>query len=64
MCVSRKDLDYVPPNKVAKNSPKSPQNIILPIPSVEASHPKCAVSKRRGPKTVIVPACAKVSFVL
>lgn len=63
MCVPRKDPDYEPHNKVAKDSPKSPQNIILPIPSVEASHPKCAVSKIRGPRPVILPACAKASFV-
>lgn len=63
-CVPRKDSNYAPPNKVAKNAPKSSQNIILPIPSVEESHAQYAVSKRRGPKPVIVPACAKVSFVL
>lgn len=54
MCVPRKDPDYVPPNKVVKNSRKSPQNVVLQIPSVEGRHSKCAVSTR--PKPVIVPA--------
>lgn len=64
LCVPRKDFNYAPPDKVVKNAPKSSQTIILPIPSVEESHPQYAVSKRRCQKPVIKPPCAKVLFVL
>lgn len=34
LCVPKKDPDYAPPYKLAKNAPKSPPSITLPIPSV------------------------------
>lgn len=64
LCVPRKDPDYAPPNKVAKNAPKSPPSITLPIPSVGGSHSQCAVCKRRGPKLVVVPASARYRLFL
>lgn len=45
---------------------KSSQCIILlhVIPSIVGSHSQCAVCKRRGPKLVVVPACARSQLFL
>lgn len=54
LCVPRKDPEYAPPNKLAKNAQKSPESITLPIPSVVGSG-----LFARGPELVVVPACAR-----
>lgn len=51
--------EYVLSTKQAKKTPRSPPSIALPIPSVGGSHSQCAVSKRWGPKLVVVPTNAR-----
>lgn len=64
LCVPRIYPDYAQPNKLAKNADTSPTNITLQIPSVAGSHSHCAICKRRGPKLVVVSACATYQLFL